>query len=177
MTYISGKVPNSEKNEKVSMMVRQFNKLEEILDLPDMDQTNAVVASPDEVAEALASAKEIESEFNKIDAYDQHDQEMDELADLAIQAHKDLQELGMNVEIRHAGEIFGSSSQMLKIAVDAKNLKVEKKLKLLRLQLDKMRIDRASSGGVNGLAIEGTAVALDRNEILKQLRQIKDDDK
>ena len=158
-------------------MSRQFNKLEEILDLPDMDQVKEAPVSSEEVEAALASAKEIESEFNKIDAYDQHDQEMDELANLAIQAHKDLQELGMNVEIRHAGEIFGSSGQMLKIAVDAKNLKVEKKLKLLRLQIDKMRLDRMSAPGNNGMAIEGTAVALDRNEILKQLRQIKDDDK
>ena len=156
-------------------MSRQFNKLEEALGLSTIDTDQTVTS--DEVKAALESAREIETEFNKIDAYDQHDQEMDELADLAVQAHRDLQELGMNVEIRHAGEIFSSSSQMLKIAVDAKNLKVEKKLKLLRLQMDKLRLDRVSGSNSNSSAIEGTAVALDRNEILKQLRQFKDDDK
>ena len=66
------------------------------------------------------------------------------------------------------------SSQMLKIAVDAKNNKVEKKLKLLRLQLDKMKLDRAYA---SEKPVEGTAVALDRNEILKHLRQLGSDDK
>ena len=110
-----------------------------------------------------------------MDHYDTHDQEMDTLAELAVQAHKDLQDLGMNVEIRHAGEIFSSSSQMLKIAVDAKNNKVEKKLKLLKLQLDKMKIDLTFKG--DETPVEGQAHKLDRNELLKQLKQINDDDK
>jgi hypothetical protein len=101
---------------------------------------------------------------------------MDELAGLAIQAHKDLQDLGMNVEIRHAGEIFSSSSQMLKIAVDAKNLKVDKKLKLLRLQLDNLRIDRAHSSEESNV-IDGSVRKMDRNELLKMLRDSGSDDK
>ena len=153
-------------------MSNKFTKLEEILDLPPIDET--ITTSEDDIQQALAQAKDLETQFNQIDGYDQHDAEMDELSELAIQAHKDLQELGMNVEVRHAGEIFTSSSQMLKIAVDAKNNKVEKKLKLLRLQLDKMKLDRAYA---SEKPVEGTAVALDRNEILKHLRQLGSDDK
>lgn len=156
-------------------MSKQFDKLEEVFDLPDLDSVREVPATTEEVTAALHSAEEIEKEFKKIDHFDQHDSEMDELANLAIQAHKELQELGMNVEVKHAGEIFSSSSAMLKIAVDAKNLKVEKKLKLLKLQLDKMRIDRMSGQDPN--TVEGTAVSLDRNEILKQLRQMSGGDK
>lgn len=154
-------------------MGKQFDKLEEAFDLPDMDAV--IQASQEEVKAALEQAEEIEKEFDRIDHFDQHDQEMDELAGLAIQAHKDLQELGMNVEVKHAGEIFSSSSQMLKIAVDAKNLKVEKKLKMLRLQIDKMRLDKAS--GTDPNVLPGTAVAMDRNEILKQLRLMNGEDK
>jgi RNase P/RNase MRP subunit p29 len=128
-----------------------------------------------DIEQALEQANNLEKEFDQMNGYDQHDIEMDELAGLAIQAHKDLQELGMNVEVRHAGEIFSSSSQMLKIAVDAKNNKVEKKLKLLRLQLDKMKIDRQTAP--ENTTLDGTAVALDRNEILKQLRQMSGNDK
>jgi hypothetical protein len=153
-------------------MSNKFTKLEEILDLPPIDQ--AIETTEDDIQAALAQAQDLEKQFNQIDGYDQHDAEMDELSTLAIQAHKDLQELGMNVEVRHAGEIFTSSSQMLKIAVDAKNNKVEKKLKLLRLQLDKMKLDRAYA---SEKPVEGTAVALDRNEILKHLRQLGSDDK
>lgn len=156
-------------------MSTPFEKLEEILDLPNMENLEPIEPNSEEIAEALQNAKNLEKEFEKLDHYDQHDNEMDQLADMAIQAHQDLQQLGMNVEVRHAGEIFTSSSQMLKIAVDAKNLKVEKKLKLLKLQLEKMRMDRSTDNGQPVIA--GTAIALDRNEILKQLRQMNSEDK
>jgi len=154
-------------------MGKTFNKLEDAFDLPDMD--SIVETTSDDIQEALEQANNLEKQFDQMNGYDQHDTEMDELAGLAIQAHKDLQELGMNVEVRHAGEIFSSASQMLKIAVDAKNNKVEKKLKLLRLQLDKMRIDRQTAP--DNKALDGTAMTLDRNEILKQLRQMGGNDK
>lgn len=156
---------------------KRFKMLEETFDLPSMDESadEAEVPALEDVAAALEQAKDLEKQFKKMDHYDQHDEEMDELAAMAIDAHKNLQDLGMNVEIRHAGEIFSSSSQMLKIAVDARNSKVDKKLRLLKLQLDKMKIDMAAKK--DGDAVEGTAVKLDRNELLKQLKQINDDDK
>lgn len=156
---------------------KRFKMLEETFDLPSIDEAvdEAEVPSTEEVAAALEQAKDLEKQFKKMDHYDQHDEEMDELASMAIDAHRNLQDLGMNVEIRHAGEIFSSSSQMLKIAVDARNSKVDKKLRLLKLQLDKMKIDIAANK--DGGAVEGTAVKLDRNELLKQLKQINDDDK
>jgi hypothetical protein len=160
------------------MTAGRFKMLEETFDMPSMDGNGLdeqEIHSNEDVEEALENAKDLEKQFKKMDHYDQHDKEMDELAELAIEAHKNLQDLGMNVEIRHAGEIFSSSSQMLKIAVDAKNNKVEKKLKLLKLQLDKMKIDAATKK--DGDSIDGTAVKLDRNELLKQLKQINAEDK
>lgn len=166
----------------MSSNAKRFRMLEETFDLPsmgdDVDDDNEIeeTASVDDIAAALESAKDLEQHFKKMNHYDKHDEEMDELAELAIDAHKTLQDLGMNVEIRHAGEIFSSSSQMLKIAVDAKNSKVDKKLKLLKLQLDKMKIDIAAASKTE-TSVEGTAVKLDRNELLKQLKEIKDSDK
>ena len=63
---------------------------------------------------------------------------------------------------------------MLKIAVDAKNSKVDKKLRLLKLQLDKMKIDMVANK--EGSAVDGAVVKLDRNELLKQLKQINNDE-
>jgi hypothetical protein len=151
-------------------MGKQFEKLEEVLDLPPMNIEAETVPSDEDMQAALDRAKELENTVSKIDGFDQHDDEMDELAAMAIQSHKDLQDLGMNVEIKHAGEIFASSSQMLKIAVDAKNLKVEKKLRLLRLQLDKMRIDKMVKADDN--SIDGTATKIDRTELLKMLKEM-----
>jgi hypothetical protein len=82
----------------------------------------------------------------------------------------------MNVEIRHAGEIFSSSSQMLKIAVDAKNNKVDKKLKMLKLQLDKLKLDRTTKSQDND-PLDVKATLMDRNELLKQLGEIESDAK
>jgi hypothetical protein len=159
---------------------KRFKTLEETFNMPPIDETdneqlNNETPSVEEVTAALEQAKDLEKQFKKMNHYDQHDEEMDELAQMAVDAHKNLQDLGMNVEIRHAGEIFSSSSQMLKIAVDAKNSKVDKKLRLLKLQLDKMKIDIASNKGNN--TVDGTVVELDRNELLKQLKQINDEDK
>jgi predicted Zn-dependent protease len=154
-------------------MSKPFQQLEEALNLPSMDDAIQPI-SQDEVLQALETAKNLEKEFEKINHYDQHDTEMDTLAEMAIKAHQDLQEFGMNVDVRHAGEIFSSSSQMLKIAVDAKNNKVEKKLKLMKLQLEKIRMDKENKEDEH---LMGTAMPLDRNEILKIVKQINSDDK
>lgn len=138
------------------------------------DSTEVEMPSTEELKSALENAKDLEKQFKKMDGYDTHDQEMDALAKMAIEAHQSLQDLGMNVEIRHAGEIFSSSSQMLKIAVDAKNSKVDKKLRLLKLQLDKMKIDLAAKKDDG--TVDGTAVKLDRNELLEQLKQMQQED-
>ena len=152
-------------------MSKQFEKLEEVLDLPPMAIIETENPTPEDLQAALERAKELENEVSKIDGFDKHDDEMDELAGMAIKAHKELQDLGMNVEIRHAGEIFSSSSQMLKIAVDAKNLKVEKKLRLLRLELDKMRIEKMTKQDED-TSIDGTATRLDRTELIKMLKEM-----
>lgn len=159
-------------------MASRFKQLETVFDLKAEDV-------PDDTGMDLAliqqNLREVTDLADNIDAQlatknDIHDKEMDDLAALAIQAHRDLQDLGMNVEIRHAGEIFASSGTMLKIAVDAKNNKVEKKLKMLKLQLDKLKIDRASKGDAAD-PVEGKATLLDRNELLKQLKDLDSDAK
>lgn len=140
---------------------------ESITEITSENVPAEIPPTEDELKTALKQANDLDLQFSKLSNYDVHDREMDELAQLAIDAHKNLQDLGMNVEIRHAGEIFSSSSQMLKIAVDAKNSKVDKKLRLLKLKLDKLRIDKQNKGEES---VDGTAVKLDRNELLKQLK-------
>lgn len=161
-------------------MSKRFRTLESTFELDSMEDTEDNDATYDdqqytpegEINAALELADQIDKQLSEARGRDVHDDEMDELADLAIQAHKDLQDLGMNVEIRHAGEIFSSSSQMLKIAVDAKNSKVDKKLKMLKLQLDKLKMDRAYKPATTD-TVEGKATMLDRNELLKQLSEIQ----
>lgn len=152
--------------------IESIEQDEEQAEEQDADASDDAEPSEQDVQAALERADEIDRQLGALRGRDEHDEEMDELAKLAVQAHRDLQDLGMNVEIRHAGEIFSSSSQMLKIAVDAKNNKVEKKLRMLRLQLDKLKLDRAAKKDDPNGAIEGKARVLDRNELLQQLKEL-----
>jgi len=153
-------------------MANRFKTLEDTFEIESVEEeTETTGPSDDDIHAALALAEDIDMQLSQTRGKDLHDKEMDELADLAIKAHMDLQDLGMNVEIRHAGEIFSSSSQMLKIAVDAKNAKVDKKLRLLKLQLDKLKLDRITKG-TDDDPVEAKATLMDRNDLLKQLSEI-----
>ena len=55
---------------------------------------------------------------------------MDTYSTEAMKSYKDLMDLGMNVEVRHSGKLFEVASSMLKNAVEAKNAKLEKKLRI-----------------------------------------------
>lgn len=163
------------------MNTTPFSKLEETFDIEVLTDIEVAGNTPlpdseddaltdEAITKALSDAELIDEQFRQFRGRDAHDREMDEIAELAIQAHRDLRDLGMSVEIRHAGEIFSSSGQMLKIGLEAKNSKVDKKLKLLKLQLDKMRLENQSSTKSDS-AIDGDATLIDRNELLAQVRK------
>jgi len=74
----------------------------------------------------------------------------------------------MNVDSRWASEIFNTASSMLGHAITAKNAKVNKKLKMIDLQLKKLRMDQMNKDP-DADAETGTGMVLDRNELLKRL--------
>ena len=157
-------------------MANRFKTLEDTFEIQSVPEPDDTAPDDADIQAALALADDIDRQLSEVRGKDLHDREMDELADMAIKAHQDLQDLGMNVEIRHAGEIFSSSSQMLKIAVDAKNAKVDKKLKMLKLQLDKLKLDRTTKSPDSD-PLDVKATLMDRNELLKQLSEIDNDTK
>ena len=99
------------------------------------------------------------------------DGEMDELALLATNSYKDLMDLGMQVDSRFASEIFNSASSMLGHAITAKTAKLNKKLKMIDLQLKKAQLDHKMSEKTEELDNTpiGSGQTLDRNELLKML--------
>ena len=103
---------------------------------------------------------------------------MDELAGLATGSYKDLMELGMQVDSRFASEIFNSAGTMLGHAITAKTAKLNKKLKMIELQLKKASLDQkvASQNQELDNTPVGSGQALDRNELLKILN-VKTSDK
>ena len=100
------------------------------------------------------------------------DQELDDIGQRAVTAYEDLMDLGMNVESRYSGRVFEVAGQMLKTNLDAKTAKLDKKLKMVELQLKKEKQDK--EGGVDGDSIvngEGYVVT-DRNSLLDKLKNM-----
>jgi hypothetical protein len=150
-------------------------KLEELFDLPptseEVDQ--AIPALP----ETRMSLAELDSAIDKIDAalpavrdLDASDREMDDLADMAKSSYNDLMDLGMQVDSRFASEIFGVASNMLGHAITAKTAKLNKKLKMIDLQLKKARMDQDRNKDEPVDTAHGEVLNhLSRNELLEKL--------
>ena len=99
------------------------------------------------------------------------DAELDALADKAEKAYDDLMDLGMNVEARYGSRMFEVAAQMMNAAITAKTNKIEKKLKMVDLQLKKLAIDRKN--GKDNDTVEGEGYILtDRNSILEKLKNL-----
>ena len=167
-------------------------KLEDILNLPNVkeafkevdkkekarttkEQSNGVAKNVD-----TRTAKNLEksyAEFDKIAAAlpqvkglgELSDLELDKLAVEAEESYKNLMDLGMNVDSRYSGRIFEVASTMLRNAIDAKSSKIDKKLKMVELQLKKMKIDQSGDKDTGQIEAQDGFVISDRNELMKKL--------
>lgn len=159
-------------------------KLEELLNLPESkklikDEEKKMAKA--EMAKAQPLLRDI-SDFDKISAAlpqvkglgDASDSEFDALAQRATDAYDDLMDLGMNVEARYSGRIFEVAGTMLKNAIDAKAAKIDKKLKMIELQIKKQKLDQDSNSEDNGINLNGDGVIItDRNSLLEKLKNMK----
>jgi hypothetical protein len=157
-------------------------KLESLFNLPPADSTTPEEAKST-IEENRAIIQEVDLAIDKIDAalpyvndLDISDKELDDLSDLAKEKFQDLIDLGMNVEARFSGHILATAGTLLGHAITAKQAKLDKKLRMVDLQLKKARLDsqiakdnNKSDGDKIVDAEDGRAVVLDRNELLKQI--------
>ncbi|MBT6470955.1 MAG: hypothetical protein HOK52_06805 [Candidatus Marinimicrobia bacterium] len=153
-----------------------MKKLEELFNLPTDVLLDEVVPESEKVSEImsvdiLSSIDKIESALPMVRGLESSDSEMDALATLATESYKDLMDLGMNVEARWSSEIFNSAGSMLGHAITARTAKINKKLKMIDLQLKKAKLDQT---GVDQFPTEEGTI-LDRNELLERLINGKGD--
>jgi len=150
-------------------------KLEELFDLPPSDkEIDLAVPALEENRNTIVA---LDQAIDKIDAalpavrgLESTDQEMDELAGLATSSYKDLMDLGMQVDSRFASEIFGVASNMLGHAITAKTAKLDKKLKMIDLQMKKVRLDQQQADkDPEAAAQQGQGHVLSRNELLERI--------
>ena len=157
-------------------------KLEELLNLPeskeiiDKDREKAkeqAVTDQKEDFREIAELDKIQAALPQVKGLgEMADKELNEVADKAMTAYEDLMDLGMNVESRYSGRVFEVAGQMLKTNLDAKTAKLDKKLKMVELQLKKEKQDK--EGGVAGDSIvngEGYVVT-DRTSLLDKLKNM-----
>ena len=151
-------------------------RLEELFELPVQEkEVNESFIEKAEInaitTETLNNLEKIENALPQVKGLEASDGEMDELASLATNSYKDLMDLGMQVDSRFASEIFNSAGTMLGHAITAKTAKLNKKLKMIELQLKKAALDHKMSEKTEELdnTPVGSGQALDRNELLKML--------
>ena len=156
-----------------------MKKLEEILNLPESKKT-IKKAEREEIKQANQPMLRDIGEFDKISAAlpqvkglgDMSDSEFDSLAQRATDAFDDLMDLGMNVEARYSGRVFEVASTMLKNAIDAKAAKIDKKLKMIELQIKKEKLDKETPN--ESIDVSGTGVIVsDRNSLIEKLKNMK----
>jgi len=125
------------------------------------------------IQKALSTAEKIDRALPQVKDLETHDGDMDNYSDEAMKSYKELMDLGMNSEARHAGKMFEVAATMMKNAVEAKNAKADKKLRMIELQLKKQRVDQWSKrDGPDEEIIEGEGIVIgDRNKLLDQLIQ------
>ena len=126
-------------------------KLSDLFNLPSADDQTSEQAEHI-IEENRAIIQEVDSAIDKIDAalpfvadLDISDKELDDLSDLAKEKFQDLIDLGMNVEARFSGHILATAGTLLGHAITAKQAKLDKKLRMVDLQLKKMRLDQTTA--------------------------------
>ena len=166
-------------------------KLEDILNLPnvkqafkEVDKKEQARQNKDQTAKVMTNVdpqtrKNLEksyAEFDKVAAAlpqvkglgELSDLELDKLAVEAEESYKNLMDLGMNVDSRYSGRIFEVAGNFLRNAIDAKGSKIDKKLKMVELQLKKMKLDQGNKDGGPIEESDGFVIS-DRNELMKKL--------
>lgn len=72
---------------------------------------------------------------------DHHDDNMESYSIDAYRWAKDIMDLGMSVDPKHSAEMFNAAANMLKVAFESQNSKVDKRVKLYDLDLKRRKIE------------------------------------
>jgi hypothetical protein len=157
-------------------------KLEELFDLPPSGSESDPTESTATAEQTRSQLAEINATIDKIDAalptvrdLETGDRELDDLASKAQETFDDLMDLGMQVDSRYSAEIFAVAGTMLGHALTAKTAKLNKKLKMVDLQLKKMKMDQDQASKDGDQAVETAhGQILSRNDLLERLMASRD---
>ena len=148
-------------------------KLEELFDFPPSEEIKE--DEPASIPSTQIALKEINETIDKIDQalpavrdLETGDKELDDLAAKATETFDDLMDLGMQVDSRYSSEIFAVASTMLGHALTAKTAKLNKKLKMIDLQMKKLKLDQDRRSEAEPIETAHGQI-LSRNDLLERL--------
>jgi hypothetical protein len=148
-------------------------KLESLFNLPEvkqeLDDSDNNEEQPSLEVKTLEAIDKIDQALPAIRGLESADSEMDEIAAAAMSSYRDLVDLGMQVESRAAAEVLAVAASFMGHAITAKTAKINKKLKMVELQLKKAKLDHDSAGAPEENS--GTGAVFDRNELLEHLKK------
>jgi hypothetical protein len=136
---------------------------------PPQKTKEELFAEVTEVSNALTTAEQVNLALPTVTDLNKHDNEMDDIAKKAIKTFEDLIVLGGNVPDMHAGKIYEVGVTSLKIALEANNAKADRKLKMIELQLKKIRTEQIDFEQGNSSQNHANGGEFDRNELLKYI--------
>lgn len=153
-------------------------QLEETLGLPHLadieeEQSSNEITNPEveKLAGLLQNSSSLEQKLADPLGMEEHADEMNQVFDQAMTAHKDMLDLAFNVEAKNSGQIFSPAAQMLQIALDAAKSKNEQRLKLMKLQIERDRLEQERNNNVtDGIIQDDGAVLSTRNAIMAEIR-------
>lgn len=158
---------NLPESKEIVKKAEKQEKDQKKYELENQEKTFRDIAEFDKIASALPAVKGLG---------EMADKELNEIADKAMASYEDLMDLGMNVESRYASRVFEVAGGLLKTSLDAKVAKLDKKLKMVELQLKKQAIDQKANPAGDGDIINGEGyVVTDRNSLLERLKGLDKD--
>jgi len=117
----------------------------------------------------LSIANKIDEALPQVKGLDTEDRELDDYANRAMESFEKLMDLGYNMDDRNAGKIFEVASTMMNNAITAKTTKLDKKLKMIELQLKLARLQKDL--GIDQSEDKPSELNTDRNAILNLINQ------
>lgn len=146
--------------------INEYENNDEVIEHEDIDNIEnsdiVVIQSPDD-------------QINEDSGISEHEAEMNEIFSMAIDAHKKTMELGFGVEPKNSSPGLSSSTSFLNIALNASKSKVEKKLSLLRIKMEKNTDKNQKNISTNSTTDEIpqnqiAGEAMDRNDLMEELK-------
>lgn len=126
------------------------------------------------VVTALSTAEKIDHALSLVNDIEDHDKEMDQIAEEALASYLEFKELGAEQSDAHSARMMEVAANMLKTAMKAKAQKATRKLKTLELQLKKLKLEQdLKKNKRTPASTEEDGYEFDRNELLRHIRDQK----